>query len=47
MRLKEAMRARNSSLPEGKSTRTPRSPAAMRSAPSATRRSGVVMRRAR
>ncbi len=47
MRLNEAMRARNSSLPVGKSTLTPRSPEAMRSAPSATRRRGVVMRRAR
>ena len=47
MRLKEAISAVNSSSPDGKSTRTPRSPAAMRSAPSATRRSGVVMRRAR
>ena len=47
MRLKDAMRAVNSSSPDGKSTRTPRSPDAIRSAPSATSRSGVVMRRAR
>ena len=47
IRLKEAISARNSSLPDGKSTRMPRSPAAIRSAPSPTSRSGVVMRRAR
>ena len=47
IRLKDAMRAANSSSLDGKSTRTPRSPEAIRSAPSATRRSGVVMRRAR
>ena len=47
MRLNDATRARDSSLLEGKSTRTPRSPDAMRWAPSATRRRGVVMRRAR
>ena len=47
MRLNEAISARNSSLPVGKSTRTPRCPAAMRSAPSATSRIGVVMRRER
>jgi len=47
IRLKEAMRAVNSSSPDGKSTRTPRSPEAIRSAPSATSRSGVVIRRAR
>jgi hypothetical protein len=43
----EAMRAVNSSSLEENSTFTPRSPEAMRSAPSATWRSGVVMRRAR
>ena len=42
--LNDPISAPNSSLPAGKSTRTPRSPAAMRSAPSATKRSGVVMR---
>ena len=47
MRLKEAMRAVNSSSLDENSTFTPRSPDAIRSAPSATWRSGVVMRRAR
>ena len=47
MRLNDAISAWNSSSLEGNSTRTPRSPAAIRSAPSATRRRGVVMRRAR
>jgi hypothetical protein len=44
IRLKEAISAANSSVPAGSPTRTPRSPDAMRSAPSATRRSGAVMR---
>jgi hypothetical protein len=47
MRLNEAISAVNSSSLEGNSTRTPRSPAAMRSVPSATSRRGVVIRRAR
>ncbi len=47
IRLNEAMRAVNSSFPSGKSTRTPRSPAAIRSAPSATSRMGAVILLAR